>query len=418
METRHWPTSVDRQKTFAHGIALGLCAVACAAPTGAAGSKSTVSSVEQGRPNPRPVVLARTIVSPQEALTLDELLERARWHLARGEAAIAAREFSRVAELDREGRLAPQALLEASAAEEAAGNFRASVEELERLAKRFPGTPLGDEALVRTVRLCCFLEKWESAGTAADALLVPSRKLAPIQRIVAYGGKALALLHEGKVERAEAYVDRGRAVVLAERLDAAGRIPRDLAQLYFALGEIRRAGAERIRFQPFPADFPRALEDRCQRLLDAQSAYSDAMRAHDAHWSAMAGYRVGELYQRLHEDLMAVEPPPTANTEARRQLFEASMRLRYSVLLDKARSMMQHIRTMAASTAEDSHWVREAEAAEGVILRAQREEREALRRLPYTRAELEQELERQAELSRQQRRSSPERSTDKHPADR
>jgi tetratricopeptide (TPR) repeat protein len=350
--------------------------------------------------NPRSIALARTVVTPDEALTLDELLERAWWHLGQGQAAQAAREFGRVAALDQEGRLAPEALLGASAAEEVAGDRRASVARLEEFVLRFPRHALTHQALVRAVRLHCFLEQWSRAGAMADRLLGEGRELRPLERVVAHGGKALALLHEGNLERATDHVDRGRVIILEERLDAAGRIPRDLAQLYFALGEIRRALAERIRFQPLPRDFAQALEQRCQGLLAAQSAYSDAMRAYDAHWSAMAGYRVGELYQQLHRDLMVIEPPPTADTVARRQLFEAAMRLRYSVLLDKALAMMQHTRQMAASTGEHSHWVREAEASERAIEQAQQAERAALGRLPYTREQLERELERQAELSR------------------
>jgi hypothetical protein len=273
------------------------------------------------------------------------------------------------------------------------------------------------EALVRAVRLHCFLEQWARAGAAADLLLANRNELRPLERIVAHGGKALAVLHEGNLERATEHVDRGRAIILEERLDAAGTLPRDLAQLYFALGEIRRVLAERIRFQPLPRDFVAALEERCQLLLDAQSAYSDAMRAYDAHWSAMAGYRVGELYQRLHQDLMAIEPPPTADTVARRQLFEAAMRLRYSVLLDKALAMMQHTRQMATNTGEQSHWVRQAEASERAIEQAQRAERAALLRLPYTREQLERELERQAELTQRQRPSQKnERAADGHQA--
>lgn len=356
-------------------------------------------------PNPRSVALSRTVVTPDEALTLDELLERARWHLGQGKAAEAAREFARVAALDQEGRLAREALLGASEAEEAAGDRGASVGRLEEFVRRFPRNPLAREALVRAVRLHCFLEQWSRAGAAADLLLGEGRELRPLERIVAYGGKALALLQEGNLERASDFVDRGRALILEERLDAAGRVPRDLAQLYFALGELRRLRAERIRFQPLPRDFAQALEERCQLLLDAQSAYSDAWRAYDAHWSAMAGYRVGELYQRLHQDLMAIQPPLTADTAALRQLFEAAMRLRYSVLLDKALAMMQHTRQMAASAGEHSQWIQEAEASERAIEQAQRAERAALGRLPYTREQLEHELERQTELTRRQQQS-------------
>jgi len=108
---------------------------------------------------------------------------------------------------------------------------------------------------------------------------------------------------------------------------------------------------ERIRFAPVPSDFAAVLEQRCQLLLDAQSAYSDAMRAYDAHWSAMAGFRVGELYQKLHEELMQVPAPKSADSAGKRQLFEGAMRLRYSILLDKAKAMMDHTVAMGIEPA-------------------------------------------------------------------
>jgi hypothetical protein len=328
--------------------------------------------------------------------------------LAGGEAAEAAREFDQVAQLDREGRLAPLALLEGSEAHEAAGDRSAAAERVEQLGRRFPDHPLSREGLVRAVRLHCYSEQWERAGASADLLLARIKELKPLERVVAFSGKALSLVFAGQPEGATDFVDRGRVVIDEARLDSAGKVPRDLAQLYFALGETRRMRAEQIRFQPLPPDFPRVLEERCQLLLDAQSAYSDAMRAYDAHWSAMAGYRVGQLYQRLHQDLLAIPPPATADSLARRQLFEGTMRLRFSVLLTKAQAMMEHISGLAARTGERSQWVSEAEQAKRSIVEAQLAEQRALAKLPYTRAELEREIERQTELTARGARAKAE----------
>ncbi|HEY3234687.1 MAG TPA: hypothetical protein VGJ84_08215 [Polyangiaceae bacterium] len=41
------------------------------------------------------------------------------------------------------------------------------------------------------------------------------------------------------------------------------------------------------------------------------------MRAYDAHWSAMAGYPVGDLYESSHRDLMQVPAPFAADTNER-----------------------------------------------------------------------------------------------------
>jgi xanthine/CO dehydrogenase XdhC/CoxF family maturation factor len=178
-------------------------------------------------------------------------------------------------------------------------------------------------------------------------------------------------------------------VVDLHQLDAAGRISRDLAQLYYALGELRRVKAERIVFQPMPPNFGAVLEERCQLLLDAQSAYADSMRAYDAHWSAMAGYRTTELYQRLHQDLLAVQPPPSADTERKRQLFEGAVRTRYAILLTKARALAQSTLTMAERTGEHSEWVERTREALKSIDRAAREEEAALAKLPYTKQDFE-----------------------------
>jgi hypothetical protein len=221
--------------------------------------------------------------------------------------------------------------------------------------------------------------------------------LAPVERVVAYGGKALSLVFSDDPDQAEAFISKGRDVIDAERLDAAGAVPKDLAQLYFALGELRRIRGERIRLAPPPPDFVDALERRCQLLLDAQSAYSDTMRAYDAHWSAMAGFRVGELYQKLHEEVMQIPPPAAATTPAKAQLFQGAMRLRYSVLLEKGLTMMDHTLQMAERAGEHSEWVVRAADAKARLETAVRDENAALDRLPYSRDDLQKAL---ADLTR------------------
>jgi hypothetical protein len=240
------------------------------------------------------------------------------------------------------------------------------------------------------------MDRWARAGAAARLLLTRYPDLRPIESVVAHAGMALSLVQAGDLTLASEHVERGRNVIDDHRLDAAGRVPRDLAQLYFALGEIRRIRADRIKFVPIPPDFLGRLEERCQLLLDAQSAYSDTMRAYDAHWSAMAGYRVGQLYQTLHRDLMAIPAPSSTGSTERQQLFEGAMRMRYAVLLKKALAMMEHTLAMAERTGERSRWVEQARDAKRHIERGIRAEQAALDRLPYTRDQLWEALERLA----------------------
>jgi hypothetical protein len=96
------------------------------------------------------------------------------------------------------------------------------------------------------------------------------------------------------------------------------------------------------------------------------------------------------MYEKLHQEVMAMGPPPGADTEARRQLYEGGMRLRYSVLLEKARGMMEHTVAMAERTGERTAWVERARGALRYIKDAEEAERTILARLPYSREELEQ----------------------------
>ncbi|HVU04638.1 MAG TPA: tetratricopeptide repeat protein [Polyangiaceae bacterium] len=367
---------------------------------GAAPAKTAVDAPKAAASAER-VEVPRTIVTPTSETNVAEMFSRARVAYGERRFADAAKDFDRIVLLDPDGPYAKESLFDAAASHDQGGELDAAAARYQEVARRFPSDPLADESLVRAVRLLAYRERFPEAGAAADRLLSHVTALPPLERIVAYGGKALALVTSSDPDAAAYFIEKGRDVVETERLDAAGILPKDLAALYFALGELRRVRGERVRFDPVPARFGDVLEQRCQLLLDAQSAYSDAMRAYDAHWSAMAGYRVGELYQKLHEELMRVPPPAVADTKDKAQLFEGAMRVRYSVLLRKGLTMMEHTVALSDRTGEHSAWVDRAAASKASLERAIQDEEAAIARLPYSRADLEAALDRLQKTARQ-----------------
>lgn len=341
---------------------------------------------------PPTTVLPRTVVTPDSATSADELLARG---LSSADCHASQEYFERAYTLDPNGPLAEEALYRWADALDACAALEPALDRYEQVVRRFPDGRFARPSLVRSVRLLAHLERWERAGANAESILEKYTDLLPLEHVVALSGRALALVAKGDDEHAEYYVEKSRSIVEEHGLDAADKIPRDVAMTYYALGEIRRLRAERIKFVPRPPDFGVQLERRCQFLLDAQSAYSNAMRAYDAHWSAMSGFRVGALYQSLHTDLMDLvehAPPAAADTPARHQLLEGAMRLRYSILLTKARAMMEHTLAMAARTGEKSEWVLKAEQADVELGRSIAAEDASIARLPYTRAELQSAL--------------------------
>lgn len=353
-------------------------------------------------PTPSEETTTRTVVSPAEAVGIDEMCARAARLLEAGDLRGAASEYERVLALDPTGPFVARALFGAATAYDLLGSHTEALERYQRVHAEFPAVPEAHAARVRSVRLLVHLERYADAGASAQKLLESggSARLRPLESIAVYGAIALDRSQRGDDESALYYVEMGRNVIDAHDLDAGGTIPRDIAALDYALGEVRRIRAERITFVPVPADFGVKLEERCQLLLDAQSAYSAAMRARDAHWSAMAGFRVGELYEKLHTEVMRIPPPTGADTESRKQLFEGAMRLRYSILLEKAQTMMKHTLAMVERTEEPSLWAERARRSEREIEAALEREEAALARLPYSRAELAEALDDLADRSK------------------
>src|SRR5690606_9713493 len=143
-----------------------------------------------------------------------------------------------------------------------------------------------------------------------------------------------------------------------------------------------------------------ALERRCQLILDAQGAYSEAMRSQDAHYSSMSGVKVGQLYKSLHRELTSIQAPPAAVSDDKRQLFEGAMRLRYSILLRKSLAMMEATVALLDRTQGSSRWRDKAREALLEIREEQRAEDSAIDALPYSRAQLQQVLDEMAQKAK------------------
>lgn len=373
-------------------LALTLVFASCLGCGGASRSASpSVANHATNQKKASKLELAPWVVTPTSVDTVGEICDRGMRHFAGGEFEAADQD------LDLCVRVAPNssntlvAMYYHAIALDQLGRLEPALEQFNAVAERLGDSAMGQAAALRAVRLACHLEHWDVARDRAERLLRRSEGLGPLDAILVRGALALEAVFRGDDTRAELHVGHARALIEQHNLDAPGKIPRDVAAVYFALGEIRRIRGERIALAPSP-QFAEVLERRCELILTAQSAYSDTMRALDAHWSTMAGYRIGELYGRLHQELMQIPFPQSAKTLAQRQLFEGAMRLRYSVLVQKALNMIEQTLSMADRTGEKSEWVSRAKAAAQDLQQRLKEEQTAIERLPYSREVLESAL--------------------------
>lgn len=323
------------------------------------------------------------------AYTTTELmaeLERARGHMLVERYGAAARGFDRVSKMAGEPQLIGVAIYEAGRAYGAMGKREEALDRFRSLTDEHPSHELAKNALVNQTRLLGYLERWPQLVATADELLERG-ELPVMDRIEAFGAKALGHVEQEQIDAAKIAISKAQALIEKHGFGRSGPPPVQLAQVAFAEGEVRRLMSESIELTPVTEFFPQVLEARCQGLLDAQSAYTEAMRTRDAHWSAMSGYRIGQLYQQLHIEAMEIPPPDHASLE-QQQLFEAAMRLRYRILLEKGLKMMEGTVRLGERTGEDSYWITRAQEAKRMLQQALADEKAALDNMPYTEDEI------------------------------
>lgn len=371
--------------------ALGLL-VSCVAFFGC-GARGSPAEVPRAPDNPGrsgPIQLSTTIVSADEAIALDDLLERADRQLAEQEYEAATHSYKLAHEHATQKRDRLRALFGWGTALDLGAHPREALRTYARYAAEAPPGLNRDESVVRQVRLLVYLERYEEAGR--KSLTVDLKERTPLQQLALLAARSHLELERGQLDAAGRTISKGRSIIDAQGFDRVTVPPLDVASLFFALGELRSRRAEEIQFDPLPADFAQALEERCRYILEAQSAFSETMRSQDAHWSSMAGVKVGQLYKSLHTELMAISAPEAAVTPEKKQLFEGAMRLRYSILLRKSLGMMEATVALLERAPQKSRWREKARDALEEIREAQLAEEKAIDALPYSRLQLQQVL--------------------------
>jgi hypothetical protein len=354
------------------------------------GAATTVPSTTPAPP-PQKITASNAIITPTEAATENELARRGEKALLEQRWQDAIDAYALLVKAVPDGPNAPSYALDLAMGYDGLEQRDKARDTYFDLARRFPASPMARTALVRVATLDAFLEQWPALGEVADAILART-DIDDVDRMMALGARGLSKAETGKTAAARTDILDG--LELAEKTHYLARdiLPVAIAQLRFANGEVKRIDSEQIKFDPLPADFPTAIEQRCTGLLLAQWEYAEAVHASDPHWATMAGYRVGEMYRTLHADLAAIQPPKTANTEHLRQEFYAFMHIRYRVLLDKGMKQLDETLKFAERNNDTSVWVKRAQEARHEMQVALDDEKATIATFPFTEAEVEASL--------------------------
>jgi hypothetical protein len=362
-------------------LACGLLAVSACARVG------------EPLPVARPVQIEAQprIVTSREVTTEAELAARAERALLEQKWREAADAYATLFEADPTGPHASEYLFDLGLALEGLEDRAKARDAFLDLARRFPEGAKARSALVRAATLDAYLEEWAALASIGEVLLERT-DLEDVDRIVALGARGLARVELGDDKAGSADIHEGLDLADQRHYGERDVLPVAVAQLRFALGELRRVRSERVELDPLPSDFLVKLDERCAGLLEAQAAYAMAVRSVDPHWAAMAGYRVGEMYRSLHRDLMRIPPPATSKTERQRQIFYAFMHVRYRVLLEKGLREMQQTVALGERTSDSSAWIQRATAAKAEMETALADEKAQIERMPFSEAEVNEAL--------------------------
>lgn len=340
---------------------------------------------------PAHIDAAPRIVTPAEVTTEAELAARGERALMEQRWADAAEAYRLLVAATPDGPRASEYAFDLGLALEGMQHREEARDAFLDLARRFPEGPKARAALVRAASLDAYLEDWKALESIGDTIL-QRPDLEDVDRIVGLGSRGLARVELG--QDGPAYEDILDGLEIADRLHYGARdvLPVAVAQLRFALGEVRRVRSERITFDPLPPDFTDKIEERAGGLLQAQAAYAMAVRSIDPHWAAMAGYRVGEMYRALHRDLMQIPPPASSKTPKQKQMFFAFMHISYRILLEKGLRELEQTVALGERTADSSAWIQRARDAREEMRTALEDEKAQIEKMPFTEDEVKAAL--------------------------
>ena len=137
------------------------------------------------------------------------------------------------------------------------------------------------------------------------------------------------------------------------------------AQAEFWLGEAFRGSFRAEALDPGAMDekaLGDALERKAQFLLSAQGHYLRCIRRGDGEWATAAGFRIGEMYEDLYEQLVNA-PLPRGLDEQQSVLYRQQLRDKVKNLVGKAIRVYEQTLSTAQRVGAQNPYVKKTEDA-------------------------------------------------------
>jgi tetratricopeptide (TPR) repeat protein len=333
----------------AMATALGLCASACA-------SKAEVVEL----PPMRFAVVGERV----EALDAEALYSEATRAYDAGSFELAAGKYGLIADRFPESRYGAVAAFNAGLALEKAARFDEAVPRYEQAVRQARRAGDADDALLRLAACHEAREDWGAMREAGKRLLGvdDGARLSVANRLAALAIRGRGAEGTGSLALAERDYRAALGLYQDNLGDAA------LAQSPFvSLSQLRIAEIYRTLFASIGFRLPlsrmeRDLEDKSNFFLMAQNAYLRTLRLRHADFATLAGYRLGLLYEVMHDDLMSAEVPSDLTREEVEVYYE-ELRAQVKPLLERAVEIYERNLRLGQRFGRDDAWIRKTEAS-------------------------------------------------------
>lgn len=289
------------------------------------------------------------------------LLQRANLAYTQGEWEKALRDYNLIIENEPEKELVLVALFNAGLTSLHLENPEGARRYFLLLVEKDPRHPLAQRALKNLLDLSEAEGKWEEATRHLHALAgFGEAALSPFEQAV-----HAAII--GANQTPDAFTPLTLETLAYEfrnRLGAGETLSRSLyARLYYSIGELYLYGAQREAMDP-DLEFARLselLEAKAEKLLKAQEAYLQSIRALDPFWATASAFRIGYSYESFYRELVESEPPRSLTTPEERALYEEEVLKLLEPLRNKAILAYEELLRFSEKYAYKTPWVSQAE---------------------------------------------------------
>ena len=295
-----------------------------------------------------------------EAIDARELFKAATGAYARGEHAKAADQFQDVARLFPDSKYAAHALYDAGLALMQLERWQDAVEVLE--AAQSGLTSPRDQLDAECQKGVCYtrLGAWRDAQkTLASVLTQPT--LSVREQVENRARLGAAYYELGDFARAERELET--ALEQARLNPGVPSLKNNavVAQAQFLVGEIYRDLFRSIQFRLPVETMQRDLSDKSNFFLKAQTDYLDCIRLSAKPWSVAAGFRLGELYEAMYEDMMGAEIPGDLTADDRVIYFD-ELKKYVQPLVERAVDIYERNLSMNDRLGGAADWAKKSEA--------------------------------------------------------